>query len=199
MNFLCFRSVVLFLTGSFLIGPNLLADQKSTLPGPVIRSVEVTAGEVRLAIDFQIPWSWEGLTFRTRKTFPGFLPGTTTRHQLTFGHFEAGIAEWFITDFIMIGDYRILDPDTVEVDFSTGSRLTGTYDREAHVLQFDGLDYDPYLRVPDFQVLKSHDLIQWEVVEASDQTTSSPIWPAPVIVSLAAPGEGPTFFKVECL
>jgi hypothetical protein len=176
--------------------PSCLA-QALASGSPVIRGIRLTSDKVHLDIDPAVPWSWETVTFKSRQTFPAQLPTLPpTRHQLTFGQFEPGVMEWFQYDFIRIGTYEVVDDHHIRVKVLDGSDMLGTFDPLTHTLVFDGLEYDPVIRMPAFRILTSQDLRHWEPVATNPGSVGEQVWSVPVRVTLPRDAGAVAFFRV---
>jgi len=80
------------LTGLFVAG--LLSG--SAVAGPEIAGIAIKDGVVELSVNFAQSFEWESMKFVSKKTFPNDPPWfPPTRHELTFGHHDVGMMEWF--------------------------------------------------------------------------------------------------------
>ena len=71
----------------------------SAVAGPEIAGIALKEGVVELSVHLARPFDWQGIKFVSIKSFandpPWFPP---THHELTFGHHDGGVFEWFQFD-----------------------------------------------------------------------------------------------------
>jgi len=110
-----------FLTYPAVAGPG--DEEGSTLQ---IAGIAIKDGVVELSVGFAELFDWESIKFVSAKTFPNDPPWfPPTRHELTFGHHEVGIMEWFQFDYIEIGNYEVTEDFTVEAKLFGRKKIVG--------------------------------------------------------------------------
>ena len=168
------------------------------IQGPRIKGVALEKEAVQLDVDFSNPFVWEEIQFKSIKTFPNMLPALPwTNHSLSFGQFELGMVDWLQYDFIMLGQYEILDPHSVKATFLGGPEIFGKFDVEKRTLEFDGLEYRPIIKVPKFKVLASSNLNDWASVSPSGETAREQIWSGATSLALPKSSKRTRFYRVE--
>lgn len=176
----------------------LSVQAEDEIQGPTIKGVALEEEAVRLDVDFSNPFVWEEIQFKSIKTFPNMLPTLPwTSHSLSFGQFEPGMVDWFQYDFIMLGQYEVLDPHTIKATFLGGPEIIGKFDVEKGTLEFDGLEYRPIIKVPKFKVLASSNLNDWASVSPSGDTAREQIWSGATAVALPKSNTRTRFYRVE--
>ncbi len=157
--------VTLFLITS----PKALA-QETVQKSPEIESVTISGQAVELAISLNRTFDWKKLKFVSIRTFqndpPWFPP---TRHQLTFGHNDPGMFEWFQWDFIELGKFEFIGDYSLRATTFGGREIIGIFNPATNLLSFDGLDYVPSMQTPGISVKVSRDMINWQNIDLSDQ------------------------------
>ena len=182
------------LTGLFVAG--LLSG--SAVAGPEIAGIDIKDGVVELSVQLDRPFDWQGIKFVSIKSFandpPWFPP---TRHELTFGHHEVGMMEWFQFDYIETGNYEVTEDFTVEAKLFGRKKIVGVFDPGTNLLKFDGLDYEPFVKTPTITVKSSTDLKSWKTVSKLQEVDKEHKWQTPVSVQFD-PGEGVhRFFMIQ--
>ena len=170
----------------------------SAVAGPEIAGIAVKEGVVELSVRLARPFDWQGIKFVSIKSFandpPWFPP---THHELTFGHHEGGVLEWFQFDYIEIGNYEITEDFTVEAKLFGRKKIVGVFDPGTNLLKFDGLDYEPFVKTPTITVKSSTDLKSWKTVSKLQEVDKEHKWQTPVSVQFD-PGEGAhRFFVIQ--
>ena len=157
--------VTLFLITS----PKALA-QETVQKSPEIESVTISGQAVELAISLNRTFDWKKLKFVSIRTFqndpPWFPP---TQHQLTFGHNDPGMFEWFQWDFIELGKFAFIGDYSLRATTFGGREIIGIFNPATNLLSFDGLDYVPSMQTPGISVKVSRDMINWQNIDLSDQ------------------------------
>ncbi|MDG1892801.1 MAG: hypothetical protein P8L18_15970 [Verrucomicrobiota bacterium] len=168
-------------------------------PTPIIRDIDVKDGIATLSVGFQTPFAWEKITFHSRKTYPNMWPEfPPTRHSLTFGHFEKGLAEWFQYDFIEMGRYETEDTYTVNVSFTGRPAKKGVFDPDKRILLFDGEIYDPVIRTPKYVIQVSETLQAWsDVPDSMQETSSRHPWSSDASVQVETGALDTLFFRLQ--
>ena len=176
----------------------LCLQAEDEIQGPRIKGVALEKEAVQLDVDFSNPFVWEEIQFKSIKTFPNMLPTLPwTNHSLSLGQFELGMVDWLQYDFIMLGQYEILDPHTIKATFLGGPEIIGKFDVEKGTLVFDGLEYRPTVRVPKFKVLASSNLNDWVSVSPSGETAREQPWSGSTAVALPKSSAKTRFYRVE--
>ena len=167
------------LTGLFVAG--LLSG--SAVAGPEIAGIAIKDGVVELSVNFAQSFEWESMKFVSKKTFPNDPPWfPPTRHELTFGHHEVGMMEWFQFDYIEIGNYEVTEDFTVEAKLFGRKKIVGVVDPATSLLKFDGLDYKPMVKTPNFIVKSSTNLKSWKKVRGLEEVDKEYQWGQPMAV-----------------
>ena len=154
----------------------------SAVAGPEIAGIAVKEGVVELSVLLAQPFDWQGIKFVSIKSFandpPWFPP---THHELTFGHHEGGVLEWFQFDYIEIGNYKVTGEFTVEAKLGR-RKIIGKFDLGTNLLKFDGLDYEPMMKSPTVTVKASADLKSWRKVSRLEAVAKNSEWGKPLAV-----------------
>ena len=169
----------------------------SAVAEPEIAGIVIRNGVVELSVQLDRPFDWRGIKFVSVKTFandpPWFPP---TRHELTFGHHEAGVLEWFQYDYIEIGNYKVRGDFTVEAKVG-GRKVTGTFDPGTNLLKFNGLEYEPMIKSPTVTVKASADLKRWRKVSNLEAVGGETEWGRPLAVRFKLTPPAWRFFVVQ--
>ena len=182
------------LTGLFVAG--LLSG--SAVAGPEIAGIAIKDGVVELSVNFAQSFEWESMKFVSKKTFPNDPPWfPPTRHELTFGHHEVGMMEWFQFDYIEIGNYEVTEDFTVEAKLFGRKKIVGVVDPATSLLKFDGLDYKPMVKTPNFIVKSSTNLKTWKKVSKLEAVAKESEWGRPLAVRFKLTAAAQRFFVVQ--
>jgi len=181
------------LTNPAVAGPG--DEQDPTLQ---IAGIAIKDGVVDLSVNLAQPFDWESIKFVSIKTFPNDPPWfPPTRHELTFGHHEVGIMEWFQFDYIEIGNYEVTEDFTVEAKLFGQKKIVGVFDPGTNLLKFDDLDYVPMVKTPTFIVKSSADLKSWRKVSKLEAVAKEFEWGMPLAVRLKLTAAAQRFFVVQ--
>lgn len=130
-----------------------------------ITGIEVLENATQLQLESTGQFEWTQCQFMTQKVFPNpFFPeGEGTRHHLSFGQPESQTFEWAQTDFIIVGEFEIIDPNTIELymSFSRDEKMTAVWDAGSKTMELDGLKYDAFVNPSRFVLATSNDLKEW--------------------------------------
>ena len=182
------------LTGLFVAG--LLSG--SAVAGPEIAGIAIKDGVVELSVNFAQSFEWESMKFVSKKTFPNDPPWfPPTRHELTFGHHEVGMMEWFQFDYIEIGNYEVTEDFTVEAKLFGRKKIVGVFDPATNLLKFDGLDYKSMVKTPNFIVKSSTNLKTWKKVSKLEAVAKESEWGRPLAVRFKLTAAVQQFFVVQ--
>ena len=182
------------LTGLFVAG--LLSG--SAVAGPEIAGIAIKDGVVELSVNFAQSFEWESMKFVSKKTFPNDPPWfPPTRHELTFGHHEVGMMEWFQFDYIEIGNYEVTEDFTVEAKLFGRKKIVGVFDPATNLLKFDGLDYKSMVKTPNFIVKSSTNLKTWKKVSKLEAVAKESEWGRPLAVRFKLTAAAQRFFVVQ--
>ena len=179
-----------FLTYPAVAGPE--DEEGSTL------QIAMKDGVVELSVSFDQLFDWESIKFVSIKTFPSNPPWfPPTRHELTFGHHEEGIAEWFQFDYIETGSYEVTEDFTVETKLFGGKKIVGVFDPGTNLLKFNGLDYAPMVKTPIFIVKTSTNLESWKKIGKLEEVDNEYKWGQSMAVRLKLKSEAQQFFIIQ--
>ena len=179
-----------FLTYPAVAGPE--DEEGSTL------QIAMKDGAVELSVSFDQLFDWESIKFVSIKTFPSNPPWfPPTRHELTFGHHEEGIAEWFQFDYIETGSYEVTEDFTVETKLFGGKKIVGVFDPGTNLLKFNGLDYAPMVKTPIFMVKTSTNLESWKKIGKLEEVDNEYKWGQSMAVRLKLKSEAHQFFIIQ--
>ncbi len=182
------------LTGLFVAG--LLSG--SAVAGPEIAGIAIKEGVVELSVNFSQSFEWESMKFVSKKTFPNDPPWfSPTRHELTFGHHEVGMMEWFQFDYIEIGNYEVTEDFTVEAKLFGRKKIVGVVDPATSLLKFDGLDYKPMVKTPNFIVKSSTSLKSWKKVSGLEEVDKEYQWGQSMAVRFRLKSAEQQFFIIQ--
>ena len=182
------------LTGLFVAG--LLSG--SAVAGPEIAGIDIKDGVVELSVNFAQSFEWESMKFVSKKTFPNDPPWfPPTRHELTFGHHEVGMMEWFQFDYIEIGNYEVTEDFTVEAKLFGRKKIVGVVDPATSLLKFDGLDYKPMVKTPNFIVKSSTNLKSWKKVSGLEEVDKEYQWGQSMAVRFRLKSAEQQFFIIQ--
>lgn len=182
-----------FLTYPAVAGPG---DEKgSTLQ---IAGIAIKDSVVELSVGFAELFDWESIRFVSAKTFPNDPPWfPPTRHELTFGHHEVGIMEWFQFDYIEIGNYEVTEDFTVEAKLFGRKKIVGIFNPETNLLNFNGLDYKPMVKTPTFTVKSSTDFKSWKKGSRLEEVDKEYQWGQSMAVRFKLKSTEQQFFIIQ--
>ncbi|MEE2948442.1 MAG: hypothetical protein VX392_08990 [Verrucomicrobiota bacterium] len=167
-------------------------------PTQQIAGIEIKDGLVELSVNLAQLFDWEIIKFVSIKTYPNDPPWfPPTRHELTFGHHEVGIMEWFQFDYIEIGNYELTEDLTVEAKLFGRKKIVGVFDPGTKLLKFDGMDYVPMMKTPTFIVKSSADLKSWRKVSRLEAVAKEFEWGMPLAVRFKFIAATRRFFMVQ--
>ena len=182
----------------FLISSPKAGAQKTVQKSPEIESVTISGQAVELAISLNRIFDWKKLKFVSIRTFqndpPWFPP---TRHQLTFGHNDPGMFEWFQWDFIELGKFEFTGQYSLRATTFGGREIIGIFNPATNLLSFDGLDYVPSMQTPGISVKVSRDMINWQNIDLSDQAPRQFTLGEPIKVRFSLEESRQGFFMAE--
>ena len=182
----------------FLISSPKAGAQKTVQKSPEIESVTMSGQAVELAISLNRIFDWKKLKFVSIRTFqndpPWFPP---TRHQLTFGHNDPGMFEWFQWDFIELGKFEFTGQYSLRATTFGGREIIGIFNPATNLLSFDGLDYVPSMQTPGISVKVSRDMINWQNIDLSDQAPRQFTLGEPIKVRFSLEESRQGFFMAE--
>ena len=179
-----------FLTYPAVAGPG--DEEGSTL------QIAMKDGVVELSVSFDQLFDWESIKFVSIKTFPNDPPWfPPTRHELTFGHHEEGIVEWFQFDYIEMGNYEVTEDFTVEAKLFGRKKIVGVFDPGTNLLKFDGLDYEPMMKTPTVTVKASTDLKSWKKVSRLEEVDKEYQWGQSMAVRFKFKSAEQQFFIIQ--
>ena len=166
--------------------------------GPEIAGMDIKNGVVELSVQLERPFDWRGIKFVSMKSFandpPWFPP---TRHELTFGHHEVGMMEWFQFDYIETGNYEVTEDFTVEAKLFGRKKIVGVVDPATSLLKFDGLDYKPMVKTPNFIVKSSTNLKSWKKVSGLEEVDKEYQWGQSMAVRFRLKSAEQQFFIIQ--
>ena len=167
-------------------------------PAPSITSVSISNQTVELGLSLKRPFDWRKMKFVSIRTFqndpPWFPP---TRHQLTFGHNDPGMFEWFQWDFIELGEFEITGELSLRATTFGGRAIIGTFNPVTNLLSFDGLDYMPSMQTPEVTVKFSNDMVNWQSIDLGDHVPAEFTWGEPITVRFSLDDARQGFFMAE--
>ena len=182
----------------FLISSPKAGAQETVQQSPEIESVTISGQAVELAISLNRTFDWKKLKFVSIRTFqndpPWFPP---TRHQLTFGHNDPGMFEWFQWDFIELGKFEFTGQYSLRATTFGGREIIGIFNPATNLLSFDGLDYVPSMQTPGISVKVSRDMINWQNIDLSDQAPRQFTLGEPIKVRFSLEESRQGFFMAE--
>ena len=182
------------LTGLFVAG--LLSG--SAVAGPEIAGIAIKDGVVELSVNFAQSFEWESMKFVSKKTFPNDPPWfPPTRHELTFGHHEVGMMEWFQSDYIEIGNYEGDGRLHCRGETLGRRKIVGVVDPATSLLKFDGLDYKPMVKTPNFIVKSSTSLKSWKKVSGLEEVDKEYQWGQSMAVRFRLKSAEQQFFIIQ--
>ena len=102
----------------------LSVQAEDEIQGPTIKGVALEEEAVLLDVDFSNPFVWEEIQFKSIKTFPNiFAHAAVDKPQLELVNLSQA---WWTGckkyDFIMLGQYEVLDPHTIKATFLGGPK-----------------------------------------------------------------------------
>jgi len=149
-------------------------------------------------VGFAELFDWESIKFVSAKTFPNDPPWfPPTRHELTFGHREVGIMEWFQFDYIEIGNYEVTEDFTVEAKLFGRKKIVGIFNPETNLLNFNGLDYKPMVKTPTFTVKSSTDFKSWKKGSRLEEVDKEYQWGQSMAVRFKLKSTEQKFFIIQ--
>jgi len=191
-------TVITAVSTLLLIGAVVTQAGDTGQPSPSITSVSISKHTVELGLSLNRPFDWRRMKFVSIRTFqndpPWFPP---TRHELTFGHHEAGVFEWFQWDFIELGKFEITGEFTLQASTFGGRNIIGVFNPLTNLLSFDGLDYVPYMQTPNVTVKTSGDMNNWQDIDLNDQVPGEFTWGKPVTIRFNLEDARQGFFMAE--
>ena len=158
-------------------------------------SISIEDGKVKIAVNFNEPFTWEKTRYESIKTFP-MRGGSSMPHTIRFE--EKGDMTWRQTDIVFIGNYRVLEEHELEASVSGYLvEIIGVFDPETNLMNFDTLDYVPFFQVPKLIIEQSKDLNNWSRVKLSEPLPKEYQWPKGLSIKLGAELKGTSFFRVK--
>ena len=182
----------------FFIGALGTRAEEKDNPAPLITSVSISNQSVELGLCLKRPFDWKKMKFVSVRTFqndpPWFPP---TRHELTFGHNDPGMFEWFQWDFIELGKFEITGEFSLRASTFGGRAIIGIFNPATNLLSFDGLDYVPSMQTPGISVKISSDMVNWQSIDLGDQVPRAFTWGEPITVRFSLEDARQGFFMAE--
>ena len=167
-------------------------------PPPGITAVSISNQAVEISLSLHRPFDWKKMKFVSIRTFqndpPWFPP---TRHQLTFGHNDPGMFEWFQWDFIELGKFEITGEFSLRATTFGGREIIGIFNPVTNLLSFDGLDYVPSMQIPEITVKTSGDMVNWQSIDLGDQVPREFTWGEPITLRFSLANSRRGFFMAE--
>ena len=158
-------------------------------------SISIEDGKVKIAVNFNEPFTWEKTRYESIKTFP-MRGGSSMPHTIRFE--GKGDMTWRQTDMIFMGNYTELDEYEVEAGvIGYLVEIIGVFDPETNLMNFDTLDYVPFFQVPKLIIEQSKDLKNWSRVKLSEPLPKEYQWPKGLSIKLGAELKGTSFFRVK--
>ena len=158
-------------------------------------SISIEDGKVKIAVNFNEPFTWEKTRYESIKTFP-MRGGSSMPHTIRFE--EKGDMTWRQTDMIFMGNYTELDEYEVEAGvIGYLVEIIGYFDPEPNLMYFDTLDYVPFFQVPKLVIEQSKDLKNWSRVKLSEPLPKEYQWPKGLSIKLGAELKDTSFFRVK--
>ena len=189
---------VAWLLAGFLTYPAVAGPGDAEGSTPQIAGIAIKDGVMELSVNFAQSFDWESVKFVSIKTFandpPWFPP---TRHELTFGHHEVGMMEWYQCDYIEIGNYEVTEECTVEAKLFGRKQIEGVFDPSTNLLKFDGLDYEPMMKTPTVTVKASTDLKSWKKVSRLEEVDKEYQWGQSMAVRFKFKSAEQQFFIIQ--
>jgi|TARA_B100001167_G_scaffold63133_1_gene37054 hypothetical protein len=189
---------VAWLLAGFLTYPAVAGPGDAEGSTPQIAGIAIKDGVMELSVNFAQSFDWESVKFVSIKTFandpPWFPP---TRHELTFGHHEVGMMEWYQFDYIEIGNYEVTEEFTVEAKLFGRKQIEGVFDPSTNLLKFDGLDYEPMMKTPTVTVKASTDLKSWKKVSRLEEVDKEYQWGQSMAVRFKFKSAEQQFFIIQ--
>ena len=162
---------------------------------PEIINLFIDEGSVKLLVDFKQTFDWEKITFVSKKTFP-LRGGARMPHEIKFGLHEEGFFNWRQYDYIEGGKYEAIDQFTVEAEILRRKKFTGVFDPNTNLLEFDGLEYEPFMVMPKASIEASKDLKIWSKVSLNKKLPSEYKRPSLVELEIKFELESNNFIRV---
>ena len=167
-------------------------------PPPGITAVSISNQAVEIELSLNRPFDWRKMKFVSIRTFqndpPWFPP---TRHQLTFGHNDPGMFEWFQWDFIELGKFEITGEFSLRATTFGGREIIGIFNPVTNLLSFDGLDYVPSMQIPEITVKTSGDMVNWQSIDLGGQVPREFTWGEPITLRFSLGDTRQGFFMAE--
>ena len=158
-------------------------------------SISIEDGKVKIAVNFNEPFTWEKTRYESIKTFP-MRGGSSMPHTIRFE--EKGDMTWRQTDIVFIGNYRVLEEHELEASVSGYLvEIIGVFNPETNLMNLDTLDYVPFFQVPKLIIEQSKDLKNWSRVKLSEPLPKEYQWPKGLSIKLGAELKGTSFFRVK--
>ena len=158
-------------------------------------SISIEDGKVKIAVNFNEPFTWEKTRYESIKTFP-MRGGSSMPHTIRFE--EKGDMTWRQTDIVFIGNYRVLEEHELEASVSGYLvEIIGVFNPETNLMNLDTLDYVPFFQVPKLIIEQSKDLNNWSRVKLSEPLPKEYQWPKGLSIKLGAELKGTSFFRVK--
>ncbi len=185
------KSILIFILSVSVFLCELLAQP------PKLVNVSVVSDDLKISISFHDVFIWEKAKFRSIKTFPSDPPlAPETHHELWFGSFDKAVLDWFQFDYVENGKYKVIDSSNVEVQLFGREKIIGHLNPESNLLNFDSLDYIPFLQVPKFILEKSQDLKTWEKITLQ-QSSNEYQWAKGLRINLKLDFNNNYFYRVR--
>ena len=162
---------------------------------PKIADITIEDGSVKLSVDFKQTFDWEKIKFVSKKTFL-LRGGARMPHEIKFGAHEEGLLSWRQHDYFEGGEYEVIDRFTVEAKIFRPKKITGFFDRNTNLLEFDGLEYEPFIKTPKLSVHGSEDMKTWRKSTVTSKLPSDYKWPSPVELELKVESGSSVFFRI---
>ena len=175
--------------------PVLLSAQTDESDSTPEISISIEDGKVKIAVNFNEPFTWEKTRYESIKTFP-MRGGSSMPHTIRFE--EKGDMTWRQTDIVFIGNYRVLEEHELEASVSGYLvEIIGVFNPETNLMNLDTLDYVPFFQVPKLIIEQSKDLNNWSRVKLSEPLPKEYQWPKGLSIKLGAELKGTSFFRVK--
>ena len=146
-------------------------------------------------VDFKQTFDWGKIKFVSKKTFQD-RGGGRIPHQIKFGQHQEGFFSWRQYDYIERGEYKVIDQFTVEAEILRRKKFTGVFDPNTNLLEFDGLEYKPFMITPKASIEASKDLKIWSKVSLNRELPSEYKRLSPVELEIKFELESNNFIRV---
>ena len=175
--------------------PVLLSAQTDESDSTPEISISIEDGKVKIAVNFNEPFTWEKTRYESIKTFP-MRGGSSMPHTIRFE--EKGDMTWRQTDIVFIGNYRVLEEHELEASVSGYLvEIIGVFNPETNLMNLDTLDYVPFFQVPKLIIEQSKDLNNWSRVKLSEPLPKEYQWSKGLSIKLGAELKSTSFFRVK--